>query len=91
MKDESGGGMMNKTSYKPVPNVMNSGIAGAVAIIIIALLEQSGFTVDNVMAGAITLVTSFLAGYITSPGPVQAYTAGQYVEMVREKAGNEGK
>lgn len=80
---------MSKTSYKPVPKVMNSGIAGAVVIIAIGILEQSGFKVDSLMVGAITLFTSFLAGYITPPGPIQAYTAGQYVEATKARADQE--
>lgn len=57
-----------KDEYKPVPKIMNGGIGGAVAIIIIGILEQAGLKIDSVLAGAITLVVYFAVGYITPPG-----------------------
>lgn len=52
---------------KPVIKVAAAGLGGAVATIIIGIIEAAGGTVDASLAAAIATVVSFGAGYITPP------------------------
>lgn len=54
-------------SNKPVIKVAAAGLGGALATIIVGIIEAAGGTVDASLAAAIATVASFGAGYITPP------------------------
>lgn len=60
--------------FVPTPKMATSGIAGAVSIIIIWILDQFGVKTSAEVASAFTVIVSFIAGYFaphSEPTPEQ--------------------
>jgi len=56
-----------RKSKAPITKVSAAGIGGAVATIVVGIIEAGGGNVDGSLAAAITTVCAFAAGYVTPP------------------------
>ena len=54
--------------WQPSGSTVGSGIGGAIAIIVIAILESYHIPVSGALAAAITTLCAGLAGYLPSSG-----------------------
>lgn len=55
----------------PVPKVAAAGIAGAVAVLIVAALAAFGIVLDPTVVSALTTLIAFAAGYFKKDNPVE--------------------
>lgn len=63
-------------SKRPARKIVGGGIAGAVTALILWLLSEFGISVDADVASAITVIVTFIAGYLVRPDGGDFITPG---------------
>ncbi len=56
---------MNQPTSAPTQKMAAVGIAGSLTVIIVYLLSLAGIIIPEAVSAALTVVISFIAGYIT--------------------------
>jgi hypothetical protein len=62
--------ILRQATSRPTRKVGASGIGGAVAVVVIFILQRyAHLTIDASLSAAITTIVTFIVGYLTPPSP----------------------